>query len=319
MIMNRRVWLILAVFSLTTARAQSSASDIPDAFVPQTANHDYTRRELEIRMRDGVKLHSVMIIPKGVSQSPILLDRTPYGADKATDFAASAHADRKVAPAYGLFLRAGYIVVFQDVRGKYGSKGAYVNERPLRGPDNPTAVDHATDAWDTIDWLVKNVKESNGRVGMIGTSYDGMMVVMALTQPHPALQAAVAANPVINTWMGDDDFHGGALRMINFDYYFQQDSVRGDGGDLWRAKHDDYDTFSKQAPQGISRALWGLDQLPPYDACMIMRPMTPIGRRRRWRLFWHDVPAQCLLYGLPASGTRRTSTADRGISSRAFA
>src|SRR5258708_994736 len=110
--MQRRVWLILALFSLSTARAQSLGSDIPDTFVPQTANHDYIRREVEIRMRDGVKLHSVMIIPKGVSQAPLLLDRTPYGADKATDFAESAHADRKVAPAYGLFLRAGYIVVF---------------------------------------------------------------------------------------------------------------------------------------------------------------------------------------------------------------
>src|SRR5258708_530027 len=137
--MNWRVWLILALFSSSTADAQSLGSDIPDAFVPQTSSHDYTRRELEIGMRDGVKLHSVMIIPKGVPQAPILLDRTPYGADKATDFAESAHGDRKVAPAYGLFLRAGYIVVFQDVRGKYGSKGTYVNERPLRGPDNPTA------------------------------------------------------------------------------------------------------------------------------------------------------------------------------------
>ncbi|MFX9180958.1 CocE/NonD family hydrolase, partial [Acinetobacter baumannii] len=87
-------------------------------------------------------------------------------------------------------VEGGYIFVAQDVRGKHNSEGEYINERPLRGPLNTTKTDHATDAWDTIDWLVKNVPESNGRVGMIGVSYDGMMVLMALADPHPALKAA---------------------------------------------------------------------------------------------------------------------------------
>jgi uncharacterized protein len=173
-----------------------------------------------------------------------------------------SHADRVVAPAYGLFLRAGYIVAMQDVRGKYGSQGVYVYERPLRGPDNPTDVDHSTDAWDTIEWLVKNIHEGNGRVGMIGTSYGGMMVAMALTNPHPALKVAVAANPAINTWKGDDDFHNGALRIINFDYYFGQHSVRGDAGQLWRGKYDDYDTYLEAGSAGDFARKWGLDQLP---------------------------------------------------------
>ena len=131
------------------------------------------------------------------------------------------------------------------MRGKHGSGGVYVNERPLIGPDNHSKVDHSTDAYDTIDWLVKNLPESNGRVGMIGTSYDGMLVAMALVHPHPALKAAVPADPVINTWMGDDDFHGGAFRLIGYDYYFDQDSVKGSAGDLWRDQYDDYDTFLK--------------------------------------------------------------------------
>ena len=101
--------------------------------------------------------------------------------------------------------------------------------RPLRGPLNPTAVDHATDAYDTIDWLVKNVPESNGKVGMIGSSYEGFTVVMALVNPHPALKVAVPMNPMVDGWMGDDWFHYGAFRQTNFDYYVGQTTARGRG------------------------------------------------------------------------------------------
>jgi uncharacterized protein len=254
--------LALGCVWIVCARAQSLPSDVPPTFMPATASYDYIRREVEIPMRDGVKLHTVLILPKEATHAAIVLDRTPFGADTSTDLARSSHADRIVTPAYGLFLRAGYILVLQDIRGKYGSKGVYVNELPLRGPDNPTSVDQATDAWDTIDWLVKNVHESDGRVGMIGTSYGGMMVAMALTHPHPALKVAVAANPVINTWMGDDDFHGGALRMVNFDYYFEDQSVHSDGGALWRGEYDEYETFLEAGSAGQFAHQWGLDQLP---------------------------------------------------------
>jgi putative CocE/NonD family hydrolase len=254
--------LMMGLVALAPARAQSLASDIPQAFLPVTTNHDYSRREVDIPMRDGVKLHTVLIIPRGSPRAPILLDRTPFGADSAADVDRSSHADRIVVAAYGAFLRAGYIVAFQDIRGKHGSEGVYVYERPLRGPDNPTEVDHSTDAWDSIDWLVKNVSESNGRVGMIGTSYGGMMVAMALTHPHPALKVAVSANPAINTWLGDDDFHNGALRIVNFDYYFGQHSSAGDAGQLWRGKYDDYETFLEAGSAGDFARKWGLDQLP---------------------------------------------------------
>ena len=213
-------------------------------------------------MRDGVKLHAVIVVPKGASHAPMLLDRTPYGAVTSTTHNASANAATILSRADAMLLAAGYIGVWEDVRGKYGSGGDYVNERPLRGPLNPTKVDHATDAYDTIDWLVKHVPESNGRVGMYGTSYDGMMVAMALTDPHPALKAAVPMNPVINTWMGDDDYHGGAFRLIGYDYYYAQDAAKGDAGDLWRDAYDDYDTFLRAgSAQGFVNSR-GLDQLP---------------------------------------------------------
>ena len=101
----------------------------------------------------------------------------------------------------------------QDVRGKYGSEGDYVMNRPLRGPQNPTSVDHATDTYDTIDWLVKNVPETNGKVGILGISYDGFLPLMALVNPHPALKVSVPMNPMVDGWMGDDWFHHGAFRQ----------------------------------------------------------------------------------------------------------
>jgi putative CocE/NonD family hydrolase len=248
---------------------------MPAAFAPKTDSFDYIKRDEMIPMRDGVKLHTVIIIPKGATRAPILLDRTPYSASEETSRAQSAHMTSILPATYDVLAPAGYIVVFQDVRGKYGSEGDYVNERPLRGPINPTDVDHATDAYDTIDWLVKHIPESNGRVGMIGTSYDGMMVLMALAAPHPALKAAVPINPVGDTWMNDDDFHGGAFRLIGYDYYYSQDTARGGGDDLWRGAYDDYDTFLRAGSAGDFTKDYGLTSLgfvrklaahPAYDA-----------------------------------------------------
>ena len=144
-------------------------------------------------MRDGVKLYAVLIIPQGQARGkfPIMLDRTPYSADKATMRGGfGPWPENILSPLYAELVRAGYIVAVEDVRGKYKSEGDYVMNRPLKGPLNPTAVDHSTDAWDTIDWLVKNVPEANGRVGTIGTSYDGFTALMSLVNPHPALKAA---------------------------------------------------------------------------------------------------------------------------------
>jgi putative CocE/NonD family hydrolase len=265
---------LLATLAIGTASAQTLPADMNEDFVPVEDSFNYVLRTAEIPMRDGVKLHTVIFFKKGVHDAPILLQRTPYGADGATGRAASADYHAIMRQSDAMFLDAGYIRVYQDIRGKHGSEGIYVNERPLRGLDNPTKIDHATDAYDTIDWLVKHVPEGNGRVGMIGTSYDGMMVAMALADPHPALKAAVPANPVINTWMGDDDFHGGAFRLIGYDYYYSQDAAKGSAGDLWRDAYDDYDTFLKAGSASGFVKSRGLQQLgfvrklhdhPAYD------------------------------------------------------
>ena len=246
-------------------------SDIPAKFEPATSSFDYDRREVMIPMRDGVKLKTFVVVPKGAKNAPIVLDRTPYNAGAETSKSQSPHMAAILPGGSDVFVHDGYIIVFQDVRGKHGSEGDYINERPLRGPLNATKTDHATDAYDTIDWLVKNVPESNGKVGMIGVSYDGMMVLMALADPHPALKVAAPINPVANTYKNDDDFHGGAFRLVGYDYYYSQDTERGEGSDLWRPGYDDYETFLKAGSANDFTKAYGVDKLP-YPVRMAQHP-----------------------------------------------
>src|SRR5467141_5022282 len=185
-------WLI----GLQTSRGQSQSSstglpsEMPARIEPVTSSFDYVRREAMIPMRDGVRLHTVILVPKGAKGAGIFLTRTPYDADAQTNHG-SAHLGPTLSGydnATEVIVQGGYIRVVQDVRGKHGSEGDYVMTRPLPGPRNPTPVDHATDTYDTIDWLVKNIPESNGRVGILGISYDGFLPLMALVNPHPALK-----------------------------------------------------------------------------------------------------------------------------------
>jgi uncharacterized protein len=161
-----------------------------------------------------------------------------------------------------VFVGAGYIRVFQDVRGKYGSEGNYLMVPPPVGPLNSTGTDDTTDAYDTIDWLVKNVPEANGRVGMIGSSYEGFTVVMALLNPHPALKVAAPESPMVDGWMGDDWFHYGAFRQPNIDYILEQTSNRGAGVDVPRGARDDYTNFLQAGSADAFAKARGMEQLP---------------------------------------------------------
>ena len=206
-------------------------SETPADFKPATGSFEYTRSDVMIPMRDGVKLHTVILVPKGASHAPILLTRTPYDATALTTHAQSPHLGPILTGydnATDVIVEDGYIRVIQDVRGKYGSEGDYVMNRPLRGPLNPTPVDHATDTYDTIDWLVKNIPETNGKVGILGISYDGFLPLMALVNPHPALKVAVPMNPMVDGWRGDDWFHNGAFREQNMSYVYEQDGHTGE-------------------------------------------------------------------------------------------
>jgi putative CocE/NonD family hydrolase len=214
-------------------------SETPADLQPTNDGFDYTRRDVMIPMRDGVRLHTVILVPNDASDAPILLTRTPYDATALTTLAQSAHLGPTLFGydnATEVIVEGGYIRVVQDIRGKYGSEGDYVMNRPLRGPQNPTPVDHATDTYDTVEWLVHNVPECNGRVGILGISYDGFLSLMALVDPHPALKVAVPMNPMVDGWIGDDWFHNGAFRQQNMPYIYDQEATRGNEA-LWWTSH----------------------------------------------------------------------------------
>jgi uncharacterized protein len=248
--------------ALIAPPAVPQQTDIPKTFAVPTADFDYIQRDVMIPMRDGVKLHTVITLPKGAKDAPILLSRTPYSASKGSSRDESPYMLSKLPQSYDVFVSGGYIIVVQDIRGKYGSEGDYVMTRPVRGPLNPTQVDHSTDTYDTIDWLVKNLPESNGRVGMIGCSYGGFTVVMGLLDPHPALKVAAPESPMIDGWMGDDWFHYGAFRQVNLDYFAGQTTKRGEGDPVVRGNYDDYEAFRRAGSAGAYARAHGLDVLP---------------------------------------------------------
>ena len=244
------------------AQGKSSESDIPANFKAPASEYNYTKRVEMIPMRDGVRLYTVIVIPKGASRAPILLTRTPYDAKDRAARSESPYMLDELPLSDEVFVRAGYIRVFQDVRGKYGSEGAYFMTPPPIGPLNSSGIDDTTDAYDTIDWLVKNLPESNGRVGMIGSSYEGFTVVMALIHPHPALKVAAPESPMVDGWMGDDWFHYGAFRQPNLDYIMEQTSERRGASAIPREGRDDYTNFLRKGSAGDFARAAGLDQMP---------------------------------------------------------
>ncbi len=291
--MTSRIWLLTllipalcALLWSGPATAQNSAaplypdypSETPAKFTPVTSSFDYTRRDVMIPMRDGVKLHTVILIPKGAKDAPILLTRTPYSATAMTSKESSSHLGPTLQGydnATDVIVEDGYIRVIQDIRGKYGSQGDYVMNRPLHGPLNPTPVDESTDTYDTIDWLVKHLPQSNGKVGILGISYDGFLPLMALVHPHPALKVAIPMNPMVDGWMGDDWFHNGAFREQMMPYIYTQEATRKSDVKWWTSHYDDYDTYLQAGSAGELGLLHGMGQLgfwrkilahPDYDS-----------------------------------------------------
>ncbi len=284
--------LLLSGLLICTSAAQSPESSLPSETPAKielkTDSFDYVKRDVMIPMRDGVKLHTIVVIPKGATHAPILLTRTPYSASAQVSHANSSHLGpilNGYDNAVEVIVEGGYIRVIQDVRGKYGSEGDYVMTRPLHGPLNPTAVDHATDTYDTIDWLVKNVPESNGRVGILGISYDGFLPLMALVNPHPALKVAIPMNPMVDGWMGDDWFHNGAFREQNMPYIYEQEATRSNDDHWWTSHFDDYDVYMEAGSAGELGRRHGLEQVgfwrkllehPSYDAWWQQQAMDKI-------------------------------------------
>ena len=299
----RRILRILLISSLVAlagypAGAQTPPkypdypSETPEKFVAPTYGADFATRDVMIPMRDGVKLHTLILIPTGAKRAGILMTRTPY---EAKDLAANTHSVHLGTSLWGYdnatetILEGGYIRIIQDIRGKYGSEGDYVMNRPMHGPLNPTPVDESTDTYDTIDWLVKNVPESNGKIGVLGISYDGFTSLTPLINPHPALKVVVPMNPMVDGWRGDDWFHNGAFRQQNMAYIYEQEAARSNE-EHWNSSHfDEYDMFMQAGSAGELGRQRNMDSIgfwkkitehPAYDSFWSEQAMDKVLARQ---------------------------------------
>ena len=240
--------------------------DIPRTFKTATPAFNHSRMESMVPMRDGVKLFTIVAIPSDATGSmPIVLTRTPYSAARRASRIDSPDIAMALPAVDQALVQDGYIRVYQDVRGRYRSKGKYIMTMPTRGPFNSGQVDQVTDAWDTIDWLVNNVPGNNGRVGITGVSYDGFLTLMALLEPHPALKAAVPVNSMVDSWVGDDFYRHGAFRTVMLEYVYRQTASKSaDHGIPW-GYSDLYSAILEAGSIGELGRRYGADRLPAWN------------------------------------------------------
>ncbi len=212
--------LLSALLLPGTAPAQQNVADrfqVTDVMIP---------------MRDGVRLNTRIFVPLERSAPlPFIMKRTPYGVGGSAGNFTSYLRD---------LAEDGYIFVFQDIRGRFGSEGEFDMQRPARTPGDTLSIDEGTDTWDTIEWLLGNVPGNNGRVGMLGISYDGWTTIMGALEPHPALKAISPQASPADMWLGDDFHHNGAFRLsYGFEYAVRMETSR----ETEPFSFDRYDTF----------------------------------------------------------------------------
>ncbi len=229
--LQRRIVLVLVLATVAAgyvalAWRGQSPSDLSGIF---------EKTDVMIPMRDGVRLHTEVYVPKNSSQPlPFIFERTPYGVtDDENGITTKFALYREMVP-------AGYIFVFQDIRGRYKSDGQFLMQRRPRDPSDPRAIDEGTDTYDTIDWLVKNVPHNNGRVGLLGISYGGWLTVMAMLEPHPALKAVSEQASPADMFLGDDFHHNGAFRLS---YGFEYAAMMETGKTSFHFHFDRDDTY----------------------------------------------------------------------------
>ncbi len=197
----------------------------------------YEKRSEMIPLRDGVRLYTQIFVPEGHSESlPFLMMRTPYGNGDGPPAEALASPETPYWP----LVQEGYIFVIQDIRGRNKSEGEFEMLRRPRNKSNTASIDESSDTNDTIDWLLKNVPNNNGRVGIFGVSYPGWLTVMAMLDPHPALKAASPQASPADMFLGDDFHHNGAFRLS---YGFEYASMMETGKVVTQFEFDQYDTY----------------------------------------------------------------------------
>jgi len=235
--------LAIAAAPPPSGRVTPMTPDVVAKYDPVLPEADYIKRTAMVPMRDGTKLYTVIVMKKGTTNGPILLSRTPYDAKSSMNRSPSQSVVDILPIMYKEFVNDGYIIVQQDIRGLHNSEGQFVMNRPIVGPLNHTGIDESTDTYDAIDWLVKNVPESNGKVGTIGSSYLGFLTLASEINPHPALKAAVPQSPMVDGWMGDDWFHNGAFRTGSLDFAESQSTAKAEGSGIATGPGDDYTRY----------------------------------------------------------------------------
>ncbi|MVM29025.1 CocE/NonD family hydrolase [Spirosoma sp. HMF4905] len=227
-------------------------------YAQATSETRYNRQEVLITMRDGIRLNTVIFTPKTADEPlPFLFSRTPYGVEGAP------FPDQS--PYTKIMADQGYIFVAQDIRGRYKSEGKFEMQRFSRNPENPKAIDESTDTYDTIEWLLKNIPNNNGKAGMYGTSYDGWTSVMGAIDPHPALKAISEHATPADMWMGDDFHHQGAFRLsYGFEYAFMEEAAKTDTLFPFNT-YDTYDWYLKLGPLANVNKKYFLGKLPTWN------------------------------------------------------
>ena len=241
---------VLVLAALAVAPARGTAQ--------QAAPSAYRCRFVQIPTRDGVHLHTSICEPNGNhGPLPFLLTRTPYGIA----------GDTVVSDDYRFFAADGYIFVSQDIRGRFGSEGQFLMNRPLHNPADSAGVDEATDTYDTVDWLLKNVPANNGRVGVLGVSYPGFLATMAGLSGHPAVKAVSPQAPMTDTWMGDDFFHQGAFRLsYGFEYSASLELSKDMSVPLPIDAWDTYDWYRRLGPLRTVDSAYFHGRVPTWSA-----------------------------------------------------
>ena len=256
--------------SMTVLRAQEA---------PQKAeSKEYTRSEAMIPMRDGVKLHAVILRPVGSESAgkplPFLMERTPYGTHDNTSKGVNASKPELAA--------SGYIFVYCDIRGRYESEGQFVMNRAIVAHTTKTDVDETTDTRDTIAWLLKNVPNNSGKVGVFGVSYPGFLAMSAGIDAHPAVKAVSPQAPMTNIWLGDDFFHNGAFReTYGFDYVQQLEAQKTDVP--VQSKEDMYDFFLRNVNFAGAAQTAKMENLPTAKVFLTEPAYTK---------FWQDMAVE---------------------------
>ncbi|MBK6422405.1 MAG: CocE/NonD family hydrolase [Gemmatimonadetes bacterium] len=254
----RRAFTLLLLLLAAPLGAQTAADSVAG----------YAVREAMIPTRDGARLHTLIYRPAGHDEAlPFLMVRTPYGITGRAGRYFQAYLKELAAD--------GYVMVLQDIRGRYGSEGTFVMNRPLHDAGDPKGVDESTDTWDTVEWLLDQVPNNNGRVGVLGISYPGWLAAMAGINPHPAVKAVSPQAPMTDTWIGDDFFHQGAFRLsYGFEYAADMELSNDGSVPLPITRYDTYDWYLAQGPlRNLTTLLAGkvptwtnFTRHPTYDA-----------------------------------------------------